>query len=159
MQELDDCIRRVVPPRFIDDFKQELFVRLINYPDGVIAAYNDGRHKFYIVRVIISLAQRERDIFHRKYLSKETCELPDYGEEHNYCEPSDFEIRRIKESEEERLLRNIETIEEKTGTCYYRLMISALKIHGSYRAVSRATGIPVKSVSNAMKKIREIIKQ
>lgn len=158
MQEVNDCIRKSVPARYVDDFKQELFMRLSEYGDSVIAAYNDGRHLFYTARVIISLSRRQRDIFHKQYISRETSELTDnHGSQE--CFDSDFEIRKLKETEEERLMRNIETIEEKTGTCYYRLMIAALEKHGSYREVSRQTGIPVKSVSNAMKKIREIISQ
>ena len=158
MRELDDCIRKRVGKKYFDDFKQELFFRLIEYPDGIISAYQDGRHKYYTVRVIISLANRQNDIFHKKYLNQATEDLT--GNEGDYCEPSgEMEIRRLAEAEEERLLRNIENIEEKTGTCYYRLMIEALKEHKSYREVSRKVGIPVMSVSNAMRKIREIIKQ
>lgn len=160
MQEVDDCISKCVSAQLFNDFKQELFLRLMEYPQGVIAAYKDGKHKYYTVRVILSLANRQRDIFHKKYLANITEELTENTGEitDHYCEPTVLEVRRLKESEEERMMRNIENIEKTTCTPYYRMMIDTLKESGSYREISRRTGIPIMSVSNAFKKIREVIK-
>lgn len=153
--EVNDCINKLVPKHHLEDFKQELFIRLIEYKDSVLAAYQAGRHKFYTLRVILSLVRRERDIYHKKYKLRETVDLPDMSE---YCEPSDFEIRKIKEEDEIKLIDRVKNLEELTGTCYYRLLVAALEKHGSYREVSRQTGIPITSISNAMKKIRQILK-
>lgn len=73
------------------------------------------------------------------------------------CEESDFEIRRMTEKKESDMMAKIGNIEQKTGSCYYRLLIAAVSKHKSYREVSRQTGIPVMSICNSMKKIRKIL--
>jgi len=152
--DVNDCISKFVPKIHRDDFKQELFLRLLEYPDSVLKAYKDGKHKFYTVRIILSLISRERDIYHKKYKAQLTQDLP---ENYEYCEPSDYEVRKIREDDELKKLERIGQIETLTGTCYYRLLIMALEKHKTYREVSRQTGIPVRSISNAMKRIRKIL--
>lgn len=62
------------------------------------------------------------------------------------------------EEDELKMIEKINTLEEKTGTCYYRLLITALEKHGSHREVARQTGIPRTSIGNAVEKIRKILK-
>lgn len=125
----------------------------MQFPDGLVKSYQDGRERFYLTRVIINLSRWKYDIFHKTYLLKNeelTTDIP--------CEESDFEIRKMEEKKEADLIDRISNIEEKTGTCYYRLIIAAVQRHGSIREVSRQTGVPRNSIHNAMKKIRKIIK-
>lgn len=152
MREIDDCIRKCVGETYFDDFKQELFLRLLEHGKSLKAAYAKNEHRFYITRVILSLANRKRDIFHKKFKAAETYELP---EMYDIEDADELEARSFVEAEEERILNRIESIEQDTGRAYYRMLIEAVKRCGSYREVARQTGIPVASISGHMKLIRE----
>jgi len=150
-------LHKIAPPEHFDDFKQEVFLILTQKKDDVQRAYNDNKHLFYSVRIMVNLANQERNVYHKTYRNGN---LPFKEEifEQVPCEASEeLQIRRIKEDDEIKLLNRIEGLEETTGTCYYRLLVAAIKKHGTYREVSRQTGIPLTSIHNAVKKIRKII--
>jgi DNA-directed RNA polymerase specialized sigma24 family protein len=152
MKEVDDCIRFVVGSTYFDDFKQELFVRLIEHGNKLEEAYKANEHRYYVTRIIINLARRKRDIFHKKFIQEETNNLPEHYE---VIDDNDIGQRLLNEQEEERILAKIDSIEHDTGRAYYRMLIEALKSCGSYRELSRRTGIPVASISGHMKLIRQ----
>jgi hypothetical protein len=158
-KEIDECIRKIIPDRHFDDFKQELFLTMHRNEKKVIEADKKGRIKFLTVRLILCLRRETRNVYHKMYLKPESF-VQEYKGEGNYCEPCEpLQIRKYNEDMELAMLERVEKLEEVTGSPYYRLLVEALKkYNGNYREVSRQTGIPVKSVSNAMKKIRELIK-
>ncbi len=174
-------MHKIAPPEHFDDFKQEVFLILTQKQDDVLRAYNDNKHLFYAIRIMVNLATQERNVYHKTYRNRNLPFREDIFEESSIfkqqktreleklvfvlpdsykvqCDESDeLSIRKIKEEEEIKLLDRIEGLEEKTGTCYYRLLVAAIKKHGTYREVSRQTGIPLTSIHNAVKKIRKII--
>lgn len=151
-RELEDCLRKFVPERHREDFKQDLFEQLLKYPDSVLGAHRDGKLQFYAVRCIIRLATEKRNILRYEYIAKETKELNGY----DLCDQSPpLEVRVFKEELEDRLIQKIEQTEETFGTPYYRMLADALKIHGTAGKVSKATGIPKSSVQVGIKKLRK----
>ena len=149
-QELEDCLRKFVPERHREDFKQDLFEILLSKEESVIKSHSEGNLLFYVVRIILYMTSRE-GVLNRNYIKKESFELKSTP-----CEESPpLEIRRLKEDREDRLIEKIEKTEEVMGTPYYRMLADALKIHGTAGKVSKATGIPKSSVQVGIKKLRK----
>ena len=108
---------------------------------------------FYTARIVINLMNQERNIFHQRYLKNQPLELLDHmvaGIDH-----SDLEHRAMIEQIEQDRLSAIDNLDISMGSWYYKALANAIKEHGSMREVSRKTGIPISSISNAVKKIRE----
>ena len=151
--EVNECIRKFAPSHLYDDFKQEFFLRLLEHGEGLVKAYENGGHRYYCASVIVSLITRSRDVFHKKF-SGWPEPLPN-----NLTMPDETdEGREAREAEELRLIERIDRIEQETGRAYYRMLIEAVMRLGSYREVSRQTGIPVSSISDSMKLIRNHLK-
>lgn len=151
---MEKALHKIAPPEHFDDFKQEVFLILTEKKDDVLRAYKDGKHLFYAVRIMLNLANQERNVYIRNY-RQGNVQFEDYQKP---CEDSgELEIRKIKEEDEIKIIDRIKNLEQTTGTCYYRLLVAAIEKHGSYREVSRQTGIPLTSIHNAVKKIRKII--
>ena len=69
--DLDDCIRKVIPTNHREDFKQELFLILLEKPSGeIIRISESGKLLYYVVRIILNLSRQERNVFHTKYMDK-----------------------------------------------------------------------------------------
>jgi len=143
-----------VPEYIRNDFKQELFIILLGKDHSLIIELHDNKQLVrYIARIIINLMRQSKNVFHRTY-NKGVVELN--TETLGYCEhPDELQIRKFKEDSEDNVLQRIEGLDEELGTCYYRLLASAYKKHGSMREVSRQTGIPVMSISDSFKKLRK----
>lgn len=131
-----------------------MFELLINKSDDLIRAYREGKHLFYVVRVILFMV-KPKGVLNTKYRGAEFGELKEY----DLCEPcSGIEIRRMKEDSEDRVIEKLMKSEDELGTPYYRLLAEALKMYGTAGKVSKATGIPKSSVQVGIKKIRQYIK-
>ena len=150
---LQDCINKFIPDGFREDFKQELFLILLEKDSSLIKEIHEsGRLMFYVVRIIINLARQKHNVYHVVYvtprsMSEENIDLPD--------EVSDLESRALREGLEDQVFEDNQWIEDEFGTFFYRKLLEEIKKHGGMRAVSRATGIPVATVSRSVKKIRE----
>lgn len=156
-EDLNRCLVKFVSPRHIDDFKQDLFIKLLKYQESVLLAHGRGELKYYAARCIINLATEKRGLYKTNYLSKEGAEL----KEHHLkvCEESfPFEVRKMKEDREDKIIEKIKNSEKDLGTPYYRLLAEALEIHGTAGKVSKATGIPKSSVQVGIKKLRQYVK-
>ena len=149
-RELEDCLRKFVPERYLDDFKQDLFEILLSKEESVVKSHSEGNLLFYVVRVILNMAN-SGGILNTRYLKKESYELKSLP-----CEDSPpIEVRQLKEDREDRIIEKIENSEKCFGTPYYRMLADALKIHGTAGKVSKATGIPKSSVQVGIKKLRK----
>lgn len=162
--EVNDCIKKVVDRGPRDDFKQELYVILLEYPcDKIVEVSNQGKIKYFVARIIINLFNQERNVFQKKYLNNKI----DYDTEkvlYHSLPPSDYnhmEERKRREDVEDIILEGAEGIDERMGNDsfpYYENLIQALKKHGSMREVSRELGIPIASISMAIKRVRTHLK-
>src|SRR5690242_17642440 len=85
--EIDECIRKIIPVRHFDDFKQELFLTLHRNEKKVVEADEKGRIKFLTVRLILCLRREKNNVYHRMYLKPESMNQEYTDQAHNYCEP------------------------------------------------------------------------
>lgn len=150
----------MVDERYREDFKQELFIIILEDKTGsVVDAYEAGKILFYTVRTIINLVYQKRNIFHKKYIthSKITKEFTDKD---IYCQPCEgFEVRKLIENKEVKVLAELKNLDARFGTFYYRMLVELVKTSGSMREASRRTGIPVSTISRGIAVVRKHIKK
>lgn len=151
--ELNGCIRKFAPHGFEDDFRQELFLKLLSAPERIQEVYHAGGIQFYVTRAIINLVYESRSAFHRKY------KTPDMSEYEHWMKPDIQEDIYHEEQSAfvDRIIERIEESEDRLNTPYYRLLADALMLHGSAGKVAKATGIPKSSVQQGIKKLRKYL--
>lgn len=156
---------------------------MLEYKDRVYDSYLGGYLWFYVVRTIINLAKRERDIYHTKYLIPGrqvsdirddfyACFLDESDEIKNpennldikkwavHCEESDpIEIRRIKEDDEIDSIDKLESFRECETTRFYWMIAKCLDMGMTQREIARESGVPRTSVSRAVKKLRALLNE
>jgi hypothetical protein len=162
--EIGDCINRIVEKGPRDDFKQELFVVLLEKPcEEIVAIYDRGGIRYYVVRVILNLFNQKRNVFQKTYLSGKV----DYDTEkvlYHSTPPSELnqmEERQRREDIEDFILEGAAGIDSKMGNNsfpYYEHIINSLNKYGTMRETSRQLKIPVASISMAVKRVREYLK-
>lgn len=152
--DLADCITKIVKPLHREDFKQELFIIILEIDRSkIIQLHKEGVLKYFVVRICLNLTRQKRNIYHKKYLDYENkIQLP----ETLTIENPDISDRILKEDKELRLCNHIESdLENVFGTHYYKSLVKLIAEKGSMREVSRQTGIHISSISKAVKKVRE----
>lgn len=153
--DLDDCIRKTVRHDHRQDFKQELFLLLYEKPhELLISLYNTSGLTYYVVKIVLNLVNQKRNVYHKKYndqnITYDSDKLVHISKE-DVC----ITERMQKEQHEAMLINEINNgLDETFGNPYYRLLVYMVKDHGSMREVSRQTGIPVSSISESIKKVR-----
>lgn len=154
--ELDDCICKTVRQDHREDFKQELILKIYDIPGKRLRdLWSRNELKYYVVRTIINLVKNKHKSYHKQYLDPSVTYDTDKVDQLNKCEEIEcFEERMAFEERELKTLFEIDVMDERFNTPYYKLLVYLLKDKGSMRAVSRLTGIPVSSISEAVKKIR-----
>ena len=155
-KDFDDCIRKTVIPEHQEDFKQELVLKIYDIPHPKLhELYYRNELKYYIVRIIINLVKNKNKSYHKTYLEKGITYDSDKVDKYNKQEEEEnFEERQKYEDWEQDMIREIERMDESLNTPYYKLLVYLIKEQGSMRAVSRLTGIPVSSISEAVKRVR-----
>jgi hypothetical protein len=159
-RELDDCISKMVRAGDRGDFKQELFLIVATIEEGIIKRlHDDNKLKFYVVKIIMNLANQERNTYHKKYRStKVVYDTDKVMSLPHPAESSEMEMRQAREDKEMVLVHEVSNLESKFKTHYYTRLCELIAEHGSMRAVSRLTGIPTMSISDAIKKVRNHLK-
>lgn len=153
--ELDDCIEKMVREDLRDDFKQELFVILLNQDKKKIEEiYGRNELKYFVVRIIVNLASQTRNVFHKKYLNKSVVSVGEFYEEADTICPEDE-----TKMKNEIIFEKISEMDNHLGTFYYRALTELVKRHGSMNKAAKETGIPLTTISNGFKKIREHLKK
>jgi hypothetical protein len=70
-REIDDCINKLIPAQDRDDFKQELFLILLEkQTEEIVRIDQTGKMLYYVVRIIINLSRQQRNVYHSKYRDK-----------------------------------------------------------------------------------------
>lgn len=155
-KDFDDCIRKTVIPEHQADFKQELVLKIYDIPHPKLSElYYRNELKYYIVRIIINLVKNKNKSYHKTYLEKGVVYDSEKVDKYNkHEEEEDLEERWQHELRELQLLCEIDRLDETMKTPFYKLLVYLIDKEGSMRAVSRLTGIPVSSISEAVKRVR-----
>jgi hypothetical protein len=161
--EINDCIANVVDRGPRDDFKQELFVILLEYPcDKIVDTFDQGKIKYFTARVIVNLFYQKRNVFQKTYLSPNV----EYNTEKVLHEEAQdlehFGFRQLKEDLEDWILdgaKGLDAEMRKQEFPYYEELINAIKKHGSMAEASRQSGIELYNISRAIKRVREYLKK
>jgi DNA-directed RNA polymerase specialized sigma24 family protein len=146
-KEVNDFIKKIKPVDLQDDLKQYAFAVLCEKPDEFIIELNNKKQlKFFLVKIISNSVFSNRSGFLTQH--KLNDEL-----HHDVMEQQIDTTDNYHE-----LIDNCVT-ESKKLYWYNQELLNLYSIHGSYRAVSEITKIPVKSIYNAIKKGKQQIKQ
>lgn len=152
--DLNDCIRKMVRPHHRQDFKQELFLILYEKPhETIISLHKSNGLKYYVVRIILNLVNQKRNVYHKKYNDNSVVYDTEVLNHISYDQES-FEERDLIEQKEMAMVEEVNNLDKTFDTPYYRMLVNLVNEHGSQRAVSRLTGIPVSSICEAVKKVR-----
>lgn len=145
--EVNDLIRKIKPADLQDDLKQYVFTVLCEKPEEFIIELNHKKQlKFFLVKIISNSVFSNRSGFLTQH--KLNDEL-----HHDVME------QQVDASDNYHELLDSCVKESKNLYWYNQELLNLYSIHGSYRAVSSITKIPVKSIYNAIKKAKQQIKK
>lgn len=155
LKEVDECICKMVRADHRADFKQELFLILLQTPcDRVEDIAGKGELKYYAVRIILNLARQKRNVYHTTYLGG----LTEYDPNKEPAEEEDHTRERlIEENKEQMILTQLNNMDEAMGTFYHRELVSLVARLGSMGKASRQLGIPKSSIKYSIKKVRDYL--
>lgn len=159
MPEIDDCICKLVREEYREDFKQELFLILLEIPCDRVVQMN-GTFKYFVVRIILNLARQKKNEFHKKYLDR-SVEYNTDKLNYQVSSPADVDTmgeRIEREKREESILMQIPGIDKALGHDsfpYHEVILSMITKLGSMRKVSIETGIPATTLRRTVLRIRE----
>lgn len=179
-KEVDDCIRKMVRQDHRQDFKQELFLKIYEIPAQRLLMLDERKElKFYVVRCLINLVKNNSSVYNKNYVKPERDNVTMWSDHKTRKEDNDDYSAAFKNEamlldlknpdelaerieSEERECRAINEInnnfDDAFNTPYYRTLVHLISEHGSMREVSRQTGIPIASISEAVKKARNHLK-
>lgn len=163
LKEVDDCIAKFVAPELRQDFKQELFLILLEINPETIEK-SGSEFKYYVVRIIINLVNQQRNVFHKKYLNKTVVYNSDLLK-YTSSSPADIDTmaeRIQREKKEDEMAARLQDIDKEIGNNgypFYREMVRLFFKFGSKVEISRQTGIPNVTVHRTLKRVREQLRK
>jgi hypothetical protein len=172
-KEIGEVILKIQPEHLRDDLKQHVFLLLLEKEEEfILELHKIGKLKNYIIKILFQLVHFKKDKFHTIY-GKNTegkcIEVPfDFSiasDKYQIPIESDGNIERENDCISE--LDKIKGIEfpSQTGkkcgsiSMYHGVLLERYVEKGNYRAVAEETGIPVKSVYNAVQMAKNEIKK
>ena len=158
--EIDDCIAKLVSEEFRQDFKQELFLILLDIPCEKVNQMTDY-FKLFVIRIILNLVRQKRNIFHKKYLDR-TVEYNTDKLSHFLQDSDNTEEMAERREIEEFLVSGVDGIDIELGNKrwpYHAAMIKLLVKFGSRVEVAKQTGISTVQIHRTLKRIREHLKK
>ena len=171
-KEISDVLIKIQPESIRDDLKQHVFLLLLEKTDEFILELHDiGKLKNYIVKVLCQLVNFKKDKFHTingKGRDGRCIEVSyDFTVERlNYQLEDNSEIIKLEDSCQRELdrIKKIDFPSQTGKKCtsvsmYHGILLERYVEKGNYRAVSKETGIPCKSVYNAVQMAKEEIKK
>ena len=146
-KEVDILIKKIKPVDLQDDLKQYAFAVLCEKPaEFIIELHNRQQLKFYLVKIISNSVFSNRSGFITQHKCNDHLELDHVVDVSNENDDYHYLIEKcIKETN--RLY------------WYHQELLKLYAEHGTYRAVSEITNIPVKSIHNAIKKAKVKLKK
>lgn len=159
LPEVDDCICKLVRKEHREDFKQELFLILLEQPCDKVVQMN-GTFKYFVVRIILNLVRQKKNVYHTKYLDPKTTYNTDivlYQSTHP-AEHDTMAERIDREQKEQDLLIEINNLDQIMGTFYHRELLKIVVKEGGQQAAARKLGIRQSSISDSVRKVRNYLK-
>ncbi len=160
LKEVDDCIAKLVPPALRGDFKQELFLILLETPCEKVAEIGGGL-KYYTVRVILNLVRQKKNVYHKKYRDPQVVYDTDKLV-YQTASPDGIDTIGDRITREQKELDMISALDDlpktKNGMPYYKILVELIAELGSHHAASRHLGIPRRSISDSVQRVREHLK-
>lgn len=125
-----------------DDLFQELMIILLEYDkQKLVDIYNKGYYKWFIVKTLTNQFNSNSSPFNKKYRPKDI----DYIVTDNYDYSIDVSIDKIN--------KELDKLE-----WYNRELFKAYLEYGSYRKLSKQTGIPFNSISRTINYVKNYIR-
>lgn len=162
-KELDHCINKNVHHKYRDDFRQELFLRLLQLPCDKITV-DIKNIRYYTVKIILNLVHGKYDIYRKLYRDEKTVYDNDKVE-YAMQSPADqdtIQDRILREQAEDELLSRVIGIDVELGNegyPYHEKMVILMAQLGSQREIERQTGIPHVTVHRTLKRVREHLRK
>jgi DNA-directed RNA polymerase specialized sigma24 family protein len=159
LPEIDNCINKLVKQELRQDFKQELFLVLLQTPCEVIVKLN-GSLKYYMVRIILNFVRQKRNSFYYTYLDK-TIEYNTDKISYQTTSPADVDTiqeRAEREQKEEEIINRLTGVDIELGNKsypYHEQIIKLLAQFGSLRKVEQQTGIPKSTIHATVSRVRK----
>lgn len=149
-ESFNNLIDKMDPPHLRDDLKSEVVLYLLNKPEDFILDLKDrGVLPNYVSRVTVKMMTQKNNDFCRQFRQSFTSNIPEVQYEQ-------MNGRVQKELKEEKALSYIHRL-----YWYEREMVKLYLRFGSYRLVSKETGIPFRScgqtIKTAIQKIRNYV--
>lgn len=152
--EVDNCIWKMVGQTNREDFKQELFIIIADIDEKLlIRLHGEKKLKYYVVRVIINMVRWKRSIYQKKYVEPGRV-IPIDGVQVG-SEEIDITAREQHEEREDRIIKEVNRLDDVFKSPYYALLVNYLQNDWSMRELAEATGISVSAISRGIKKVRE----
>lgn len=162
LKDLDDCIEKVIPSRHRADFKQELFLILLQKDCAHIESLGD-KLNFYIVRIILNLSNWQRGMYQKKYVDPKTVyDTEKIMYSRSPAEVDTMEERVEREDREDQIIKELEEVDGVLGNTnypFYKNLIRLLAEYGSMSEVSRETGIPKTTIHRSIQRVRDHYKR
>jgi hypothetical protein len=146
-KEVNELIKKIKPVELQDDLKQYAFTVLCEKsPEFIIELNSKKQLKFFLVKIISNSVFSNRSGFLTQHKLNDELNV-------------DVMEQQVDSSDNYHELIDKCVNESKNLYWYNQELLNLYSIHGSYRAVSNITKIPVKSIYNAIKKAKQQIKK
>lgn len=164
LREVDECIAKIIRTDHQRDFKQEVFLILLETPcDKVSTISQTGGLRLYVFRIIWNLFRQKRNVYNSTYREQSVEYNTDKLDSEKYSlPPAEYDSigeRQRKEDKEMVMITRISQLDDVMGTFYHRELVALIAKYGSMREVSRQLGIPTSSISDSIKKVRKHLSQ
>jgi hypothetical protein len=147
--DIDAYIRRHVAPHDFDDFKQDIFLILLNKKEGHLETREN------IVGYVKQIIRRETGETGR--LRNKYRIVGEVTESHDKPYESDYEYKLRCEECEGVIIREFEKIGGDGEMPYYRKLIEEVVKEGSHRKVADKIGIPRRTISRHVGKVKQYL--
>lgn len=160
-----NVLKKYVPTLF-DDFKQELFIILLEKgKDALWEMEGRGQLIGFVVQTVARIAMQPRNVIWKNYMPDDRASEWEYDFESIYQKrfggewDDELKIREEQEKQEDvdldEFRERIQQLDEKTGSPFYRCVAELVSVYGTQREVARLTGIHYSAISRAMKRVKE----
>jgi hypothetical protein len=147
--DIDAYIRRHVTPHDFDDFKQDIFLILLNKKEGHLETREN------IVGYVKQIIRRETGETGR--LRNKYRIVSEVTESHDTPYENDYEYKLRCEECEGIIIREFKKIGGNGEMPYYRMLIEEVVKEGSQGKVAKKIGIPQQTISRHVIKVKQYL--
>jgi hypothetical protein len=147
------AVQNIAQPQFVDDLWMECILIMLEYDNAKLnEIYDKKQLRFYFVRIVSNQINSKTSPFYKKY-KKENFKYIDANAE--VSDENLLEMDEIEFDDEDLWIKYAKI----SGELYWydRELFELYVKLGSYRAVSKETGIPLRSIGTNLKATREFL--